>query len=179
MPKILIDVIPARSLVPEPQTAEQLVEVPTVRSRSSALQFLLVVASGVFKVFPRDRLQQRRVLVRNAFLSGLWSRSLVSLFLVEAFPAASSSLPVVLMAGLELKVLPVSWYDGLARTLTKVQDTGVWPDGLLDANIAMIPKTDSDAAPLGQRPLSVLPVIYRWLKLKQSFCVVSQLILER
>ena len=30
VPKILIDVIPARSLVPEPQTAEQLVEVPTV-----------------------------------------------------------------------------------------------------------------------------------------------------
>ena len=32
VPKILIDVIPARSLVPEPQTAEQLVEVPTVLS---------------------------------------------------------------------------------------------------------------------------------------------------
>ena len=33
----------------------------------------------------------------------------------------------------ELKVLPVSWYDGLARILSKVEDTGVWPDGLLDA----------------------------------------------
>ena len=33
----------------------------------------------------------------------------------------------------ELKVLPVSWYDGLARILTTVEDTGVWPDGLLDA----------------------------------------------
>ena len=32
VPKILIDVSPARSLVPEPQTAEQLVEVPTVLS---------------------------------------------------------------------------------------------------------------------------------------------------
>ena len=40
----------------------------------------------------------------------------------------------------ELKVLPVSWYDGLARILTTVEDTGVWPDGLLDAYIAMIPK---------------------------------------
>ena len=29
-----------------------------------------------------------------------------------------------------------------------------WPDGLLDAYIAMIPKTDGDATPLGQRPLS-------------------------
>ena len=32
VPKILIDVIPALSLVPEPQTAEPLVEVPTVLS---------------------------------------------------------------------------------------------------------------------------------------------------
>ena len=61
----------------------------------------------------------------------------------------------------ELKVLPVSWYDELARILTKVEDIGVWPDVLLDAYIAMIPKTDGDATPLGQRPLSVLPVVYR------------------
>ena len=60
-----------------------------------------------------------------------------------------------------MKVLPVSWYDELARILTKVEDLGVWPDGLLDAEITMIPKTDGDATPLGQRPLSVLPVIYR------------------
>ena len=51
----------------------------------------------------------------------------------------------------ELKVLPVSWFDDLARILTKVEDLGVWPDGLLDAYIAMIP----------QRPLSVLPIVYR------------------
>ena len=61
----------------------------------------------------------------------------------------------------ELKVLPVSWYDELARCLTKDEDIGVWPDGLLDAYIAMIPKTDGDATPLGQRPLSALPVVYR------------------
>ena len=61
----------------------------------------------------------------------------------------------------ELKVLPVAWYDGLARILTKVEDVGVWPDGLLDAYIAMIPKTDGDATPLGQRPLNVLAVVCR------------------
>ena len=33
--------------------------------------------------------------------------------------------------------------------------------GCLDAYIAMIPKTDGDAALLGQRPLGVLPVVYR------------------
>ena len=61
----------------------------------------------------------------------------------------------------ELKVLPVSWIDELARILTLGEDTGVWPDGLLDACITMIPKTDGNATPLGQRPLSVLPVVYR------------------
>ena len=61
----------------------------------------------------------------------------------------------------ELKVFPVSWFDELACILTFVEDTGVWPDGLLDAYNAMIPKTDGDATPLGQRPLSVLPIVYR------------------
>ena len=60
-----------------------------------------------------------------------------------------------------MKVLPVSWYDELARILTFVEDFGIWPDGLLDACIAMIPKADGDATPLGQRPLCVLPVVYR------------------
>ena len=54
----------------------------------------------------------------------------------------------------ELKVLPVPWVDGLARILSKVEETGVWREGLLDAEIAMIPKTDGDATPLGQRLLS-------------------------
>ena len=57
--------------------------------------------------------------------------------------------------------MPVSWFVELARILTKVEDIGVWPDGLLDAQIAMIPKTDGDATPVGQKPLSVLPVVCR------------------
>ena len=44
---------------------------------------------------------------------------------------------------------------------SKVEENGVWLDGLLDAYIAMIPKTDGDATPLGRRPLSVLPIVYR------------------
>ena len=62
----------------------------------------------------------------------------------------------------EMKFLPVSWFDGLARILTKVEETGTWPEGLLDAYIAMIHETDGDATPLGQRPQSVLPVVYRF-----------------
>ena len=62
----------------------------------------------------------------------------------------------------EFKALPVSWFDGLARILCQVEDTGVWPEGLLDAHIALLPKADGDATPLGQRPLSVLPIAYRF-----------------
>ena len=58
-------------------------------------------------------------------------------------------------------MLPVSWVDGLARILPGVEDSGIWPEGLLDAYIAMTPKVDGNATPLGQRPLSVLPVVYR------------------
>ena len=61
----------------------------------------------------------------------------------------------------ELKALADSWFDGLARILSKVEDTGFWPECLLDAEIAIIPETDGDATPLGQRPLSVLPIAYR------------------
>ena len=42
----------------------------------------------------------------------------------------------------QLKTLPPSWFDGLARILRIVEDAGVWPDGLLDAYKAMIPKVD-------------------------------------
>ena len=39
----------------------------------------------------------------------------------------------------------------------------------MDASIAMIPKADGDSTPLGQRPLSVLPVVYRlWASLRHG-----------
>ena len=59
----------------------------------------------------------------------------------------------------ELKSLPVPWFDGSARILAKVEEVGVWPEGLLDAYIAMIPEVGGDATPLS--PLCVLPVVYR------------------
>ena len=48
-------------------------------SSTSTFQFLVVVEDQVlvFKVFPLDRVQQRRLPPRNAFLSGLWSRQIV------------------------------------------------------------------------------------------------------
>ena len=61
----------------------------------------------------------------------------------------------------EIKALPLPWFSGLAILLELVKSTGTWPQGLLDAYIAMIPEADGDSTPLGQRPLSVLPVVYR------------------
>ena len=45
--------------------------------------------------------------------------------------------------------------------LRQVETVGQWPQGLLDAYIAMIPKAEGDSTPIGQRPLCVLPVVYR------------------
>ena len=48
-----------------------------------------------------------------------------------------------------------------------VQKPPVSGQSLLDAYIAMIPKADGDSTPLGHRPLSVLPVVYRlWASLR-------------
>ena len=48
-------------------------------SKTSTFQFPVVEGElPVFKVFFPDRVQQRRVLQRNALLSGLWSRSSIS-----------------------------------------------------------------------------------------------------
>ena len=67
----------------------------------------------------------------------------------------------------EIKALPLPWFSGLAIILELVETTGVWPQGLLDAYIAMILKVDGDSTPLGQRSLSVLPVVYRlWASLR-------------
>ena len=67
----------------------------------------------------------------------------------------------------EIKALPLPWFSGLAILLELVESTGIWLQGLLDAHIAMIPKADGDSTPQGQRPLSVLPVVYRlWASLR-------------
>ena len=57
--------------------------------------------------------------------------------------------------------MPLPWFSGLAILLDLVETTGTWPQSLLDAYIALTPKADGASTPLGQRPLSVLPVVYR------------------
>ena len=62
----------------------------------------------------------------------------------------------------EFKLLPVVCCDKMAKILPLVEAEGVWPDGILDAYIAMIPKVDGDSTSLGQRPLCVLPIVHRF-----------------
>ena len=50
----------------------------------------------------------------------------------------------------EIKALYLPWFSGLAILLELVETTGVWPQGLLDAYIAMIPKADGVSTPLCQ-----------------------------
>ena len=70
-------------------------------------------------------------------------------------------------ASKEIMALPLAWFSGLAILLNLVEPTAVWPQGLLDAYIAMIPEADGDSTPLGQRPLSVFPVVFRlWASLR-------------
>ena len=88
VPKILPEDVFLRTAVREPQLAEQLVEVPTIVSYSwlqvGMEQNVDIPVHGrggeslVFKVFFPDRVQQRCLVPRNAFLSGLWSRTLIS-----------------------------------------------------------------------------------------------------
>ena len=67
----------------------------------------------------------------------------------------------------EVKALPFPWFSGLAILLNMMELSGCWLQGLLDAYIAMIPKADGDATSLGQRLISVLPVVYRlWASLR-------------
>ena len=76
----------------------------------------------------------------------------------------------------EIEALSISRFVGLAFVLRQIEAVGRWPQGLLDAYIAMIPKAEGDITLLGQRPLCVLPVVYRlWASvrlahLKEWFC---------
>ena len=99
VPKILSDDVPMRTLVREARLAVQLVEVPTIVSWSllqrTMEHFVDIPVPGRgrrisgLQGFPMDRVQQC-CLLRRVFLSGLWSRSLISL-LFEAFLSCTLS----------------------------------------------------------------------------------------
>ena len=60
----------------------------------------------------------------------------------------------------DLKALPREAYDDLALVLGCIEEEGRWPDGLTGAIVALLPKKN-DHSPLAQRPISLLPMVYR------------------
>ena len=114
VPKIFPHDVPPRRLCRDTQLVEQLVEVPTIVSglccsglwsRTWAFQFLVVEGEAlVYKVFFPDRVQHR-YLVLNAFLSEMWSRSLVLVCLVAAFKIFSQDKVHPLLLTIQLVVM--------------------------------------------------------------------------
>ena len=63
------------------------------------------------------------------------------------------------------KALPASWMASVARLLNLVEEEGAWPPEWLEAYVVMIPKASGGLRPRDQRPITVLPVLYRlWSK---------------
>ena len=58
-----------------------------------------------------------------------------------------------------LKAFHVAWHDSLTDILRVIEEEGPWPQGMLDAYIALIPKVDGDATPLEQMTLCVLCIV--------------------
>ena len=64
--------------------------------------------------------------------------------------------------GMKFKALPLPWFSGLAIFFWNwLRPPGSGHSVSWMLFFAMIPKADGDSTPLGQRPLSVLPVVYR------------------
>ena len=74
-------------------------------------------------------------------------------------------------SGGDLKAFPEAWFDWLAVVLSRVELDGVWPEGLLDAHVTMIPKTDGDATSLWAASLVCLACCLPHL----GFCQASSL----
>ena len=116
----------APSALRDTRLAEQLVEVPTMtsccglRSRSSTFQFLVVEGEVlVFKVFFPDRVRQCSLLLRNAFLSGSWSRSLLLACLVEAFKIFAQDRVHLHLLHLQLVSVADELGEGVCRTFPR------------------------------------------------------------
>jgi hypothetical protein len=63
------------------------------------------------------------------------------------------------------KALPDSWMAAVAQLLNLVEAEGIWPAEWLTAYVVMIPKASGGTRPRDQRPITVLPLLYRvWSK---------------
>ncbi len=71
----------------------------------------------------------------------------------------------------ELKYLPDAAYRALARILNLIEKTGKWPKAAVMGLVAMIPKAKASNEHLGQRPITIMPLIYRmWASVRGRQC---------
>ena len=74
----------------------------------------------------------------------------------------------------KLQALPAIFVVHLASLFELIELTGVWPVALCSAGVTLIPKGEG-AEPLQQRPLTVMPVVYRvWAAARCRECMTWQ-----
>ena len=61
----------------------------------------------------------------------------------------------------ELAMLPVQWWDEMARLFRAIEDGAPWPEGIAQVVVALIPKEGGGNSPLDQRPIAIFPCAYR------------------
>ena len=94
---------------------------------------------------------------------GAWDGEQIGAALRTMCERSSPGLPNVPIA--VWKVLPPAWLSAVARLLNLIEAAGSWPAEWLDAYIVMIPKSAGGSRPRDQRPITVLPMVYRlWSK---------------
>ena len=71
----------------------------------------------------------------------------------------------------ELQALPNAALAQLARVLNLIEETGEWPETAVLGLVALIPKAVHSAEPLGQRPITIMPLVYRlWASVRGRQC---------
>jgi hypothetical protein len=92
-----------------------------------------------------------------------WTGAKVGSVLGHLREGAAPGLPGIPIA--VWKVLPPMWMDAIARLLNMVEAEGRWPVEWLRAYVVMVPKASGGVRPQDQRPITILPVLYRlWSK---------------
>ena len=59
------------------------------------------------------------------------------------------------------KALPDVWAGAIARLFNMAEEEGCWPDAWAEAYVVMIPKSAGGTRPQDQRPITVLPLLWR------------------
>ncbi len=61
----------------------------------------------------------------------------------------------------ELRALSLPWWECIAELLTRCESEQRWPEQLRGCVVALLPKPGGSSGALGQRPIGILPLVYR------------------